>query len=313
MPYAGELAALTTALCWAITSVIFTEAGKRIGAARVNNIRLVLASLIYLVVTLITYGSVWPFDISWTQLGLLTVSALIGLVLGDLCGFKALVMIGPRITTLLWSTSPIMVTVIAWIFLDEELHPIQITGIVITLAGIAWVISERQFKNGANAETGTSRRTLVLGVVLGLLAAAGQGIGLVLSKQAMLYSGDVIPALPASFVRMLAGVVMSWSLAAARGKWRHTTGALSDRKAMGLLLGGAFCGPFLGVWMSMVAISLIEAGVASTLNNLTPITILPLVYLYYNEKVSLRACLGAVLSVGGVAMLILSEQIAALF
>ena len=313
MPYFGEMAALGTALCWSLTSLFFMESGKRIGAFRVNNIRLIMASLIYCVILLIVYGSIWPVEISLSQLSILALSAFIGLVIGDLAGFKALVMIGPRLGTLLWSTAPVMVVVIAWIFLGEQLHPVQLGGIGMTLAGVAWVVTERQSKNQADNSVRLDRKTMMIGIGLGLVAAFGQGAGLVLSKQAMLYSGDQIPAMPASFVRMLSAMVMSWMITGFRGKIRHTLRAIGDKKAMAFSSGGAFFGPFLGVWLSMVAIVHIEAGIAATLNAMTPIMILPLVTLFYKEKVSLRAYLGAIVSVGGVVVLILSDRIVAWF
>lgn len=309
MPYFGELAALTTALCWSFTSLFFTESAKRIGAFRVNNIRLVMASLIYTVILLVTYGSIWPVEINLAQFSILALSALIGLVLGDLAGFKALVMLGPRLGTLLWSTAPIMVVVIAWIFLSEQLHPIQLLGIGMTLAGVAWVVTERALKNSGAGTPIVDRKTLIIGVALGLAAALGQGLGLVLSKQAMLYSGEELPAMPASFVRLLTAMVMSWMITGFRGKLRYTVSAIGDGKAMGLASGGSFFGPFLGVWMSMVAVVHIEAGIAATLNAMTPIMILPLVTMVYKEKVSFRAYLGAVISVAGVAILVLSDRI----
>jgi drug/metabolite transporter (DMT)-like permease len=72
-------------------------------------------------------------------------------------------------------------------------------------------------------------------------------------------------------------------------------------------LGGAIAGPFLGVWLSLIAVSMISAGVAATLNATTPILIIPVVMTYYKEKVSLRAALGAAVAVGGVALLIIGK------
>ena len=58
--------------------------------------------------------------------------------------------------------------------------------------------------------------------------------------------------------------------------------------------------------MSMVAVIHIEAGVAATLNAMTPIMILPVMTLVYKERISFRAYLGAAISVAGVVILMLS-------
>ena len=114
MSYAGEFFALVTAVCWSFTAIFFSEAGRRIGSFRVNSIRLLFAVAIYAIVLLVITGRIFPENLHRDQVLILALSGLIGLVIGDGCGFKALVMIGPRLTTLLWGTAPIMAVVIAW-------------------------------------------------------------------------------------------------------------------------------------------------------------------------------------------------------
>jgi drug/metabolite transporter (DMT)-like permease len=128
----------------------------------------------------------------------------------------------------------------------------------------------------------------------------------------MLYAGGTVEALPASFIRMFCSMVMIWVLCGFRGQFIDTIKAMKLGRVMLLSGGGAFFGPFLGVWMSLVAVRHIEAGIAATLNAMTPIFIIPVVILVYKEKVSLRAVLGAILAVVGVALLFLSDEVSQL-
>jgi drug/metabolite transporter (DMT)-like permease len=57
--------------------------------------------------------------------------------------------------------------------------------------------------------------------------------------------------------------------------------------------------------MSLVAVRHVEAGVAETLGSMTPIVILPLLWKIKKESISLRAIIGAIIAVGGVATLFL--------
>ncbi len=316
MPYAGELSALATAICWSFTAIFFSEAGRRIGSFRVNSIRLLFAVTIYSVVLLVTTGRLFPEDMNRDQVLILALSGLIGLVIGDGCGFKALVMIGPRLTTLLWGTAPIMAAVIAWAYLGEQLHLVHMAGIVITVGGVSWVVAERRFGNhnhfGLQADHPDSG-TLLRGVLLGLMAAMGQAVGLVLSKDAMLNTGGTLDPLPASFIRMLSSAIMIWTFAIIRGKLVDTLRAFGNGRAMLCALGGAVAGPFLGVWTSLIAVVHIPAGIAATLNATTPIWIIPNVIVYYKEKVSVRAVFGAIVAVIGVAILFLADEIPGLF
>jgi drug/metabolite transporter (DMT)-like permease len=74
---------------------------------------------------------------------------------------------------------------------------------------------------------------------------------------------------------------------------------------MSIMIFGAAVGPFVGVALSMVALRNCHAGVAATIFGTIPVLILPFVILLYREKVSVRAAGGAILSVVGVALLVL--------
>ncbi len=303
----GELAALTTAVCWAFTSIFFTEAGRRIGSFRVNKIRLLIAVLIYTIVITLTTGRLFSENLTWIHVFYLGLSGLLGLVLGDGAGFKAMVMIGPRLSSVVFASAPVMATIIAWIFLGEVLHPAHILGIAAAVGGIAWVVMERQFVTSNNLAAGhPDAGSKAKGVLMALIAAFGQASGLILAKYGMLRAGAPIAPMDASYIRMLTGLVAIWLISAFRGNIKHTLEAMKDRKAMGFSFGGAFFGPFLGVWMSLVAVRIIPAGIAATLNAMTPILIIPAVILIYKEKVSARAIIGAVVAVLGVALLMLT-------
>jgi drug/metabolite transporter (DMT)-like permease len=303
----GELAALTTAVCWAFTSIFFTEAGRRIGSFRVNKIRLLMAVTIYTIVIVLTTGRLFSAQLTWTHVFYLGISGLFGLVLGDSAGFKAMVMIGPRLSSVVFASAPVMATIIAWIFLGEILHPVDLLGITITVGGIAWVVLERRFSQSNNLAAGhPDAGSKAKGVFMALIAAFGQAAGLILAKFGMLRVGAEIAPMDASYIRMLVALAAIWIISAARRNLRPTIVAMKDRKAMTFALGGAFFGPFLGVWMSLVAVRIIPAGIAATLNAMTPILLIPAVMVIYKEKVSARAILGAIVAVLGVAILMLT-------
>ncbi len=307
MQYTGEIAALATALLWSFTAVCFSEAGKLIGSFAVNKIRLVFAITIYAIILTLTNGSPIPQGLAPEQWFWLTLSGVIGLVLGDGCGFKALVMIGPRLMTLIAASTPIWTTLIAWIFLGEHLRGQDLVGIAVTVAGITWVVMERRDGNhNALHHEHPDSGTMTKGLLLALGAALFQATGLVMSKQGMLHAGETVFPLTASYTRMLGSTLLIWSMSGLRGKLRETVSHTANRKAMLFTLAGAVFGPFLGVWMSLVAVSRIEAGVAATLNSITPILIIPTVILVYKETVTMRAIIGALVAVGGVALLFLS-------
>ena len=309
MSYFGELAALGTAFFWAFTAIFFSEASKRAGAFNVNKVRLLMAVVIYAVVLVILKGSLFHQDLNSSQLFWLGLSGFIGLVLGDICIFKALVIIGPRLTTLIFSTTPIMTTIIAWVFLGEKLGILDVLGITVTVAGVSWIVSEsrpvaqEKFKSSnAHPDSGSYRK----GVVLALGASLGQAIGLVMAKQGMTNAGSDIDPMLASFIRMLFATAIIWLISAFRGKLSEVAAIFKSKETFKFTLAGSVCGPFLGVWLSLLALNYISTGVAATLNATVPIMIIPIMFILYKEKSSVRAMAGAVIAVAGVALLFIT-------
>ena len=269
-----------------------------------------MAVLIYALISLVANGAPYPRDVNAMQVLWLGLSGFVGLVIGDSCGFKALVMIGPRLATLIYASTPIVATIIAWFFLDEHLLITHIIGIIVTIAGITWVVLERRFDHGSRFKLGSDhpdRGSLFKGVLLALGAAVGQASGLVLAKQGMFHAGGTVEPLEASFVRMAVSLVIIWIITVLRGQWISTLSTVKNGRALAYCAAGAVVGPFLGVWMSLVAVKYIPTGLAATLNSTTPVLILPLVMVWYKEKFTVRAALGALVTVGGVALIFLSR------
>lgn len=296
--YLGELAALGTSVCWTFTSIFFTLSGRRVGAVVVNQARLVLAVVLLMTTHFLVQGEWIPVEARlyrWFWLGL---SGIIGLTLGDGFLFHALVLIGPRRSMLLMSLVPIISTVIAWVFLGETLSGFEMLAVILTVGGIAWVVSERGTGSGSQLDS----RRYWLGVLAGIGGALGQALGLVASKRGML--GDFSP-LSATLMRMVVATMAIWLVALLRGRVRQTVAALNDRRVGLAILGGAVTGPFLGVWLSLVAVQLTRVGIASTLMALSPVFVLLPSLWIFKERISFQALVGTAVAIGGVAVILL--------
>ncbi|TAK13747.1 MAG: DMT family transporter [Anaerolineae bacterium] len=301
MPYIGELAAIATSICFSIGPAFFTFAGREVGSVVVNRVRLVFATLIIATAHALFVGS--PFAIAaatpdrWFWFGL---SGIIGLALGDAALFQALVMLGPRLTLLIFAVSPLLGALLSLIFLGEHLAFIQWLGIAITLAGVAWVVFEREHNASRNALT---PREYAIGIGFALLGALGQAGGLVTSKFG--FQGG-FPTLSGQLIRMLVSAVVMWLAALAVGKARSTiTAVRNNPKALRAILIASFVGPFLGIYFSLVAIQHAPVGIAGTLMSLQPIILLPVSAIVFKEHVSPRAVFGTIIALAGVAVLFL--------
>ena len=295
--YVGEIAALLTSLAFSVTSAMFTVAGRRVGSATVNRLRLLLAMILLALTHWFVVGSLFPLDAGPQRLFWLSLSGIVGLVLGDAFLFQAFVWIGPRLSMLMMGLAPVIAALIAWIFLDEHLSGWQIFGMLLTLGGIAWVVLDR------NGTQQGEKRVYLRGILFGFGAATGQALGLVLAKNGLF--GDFSP-ISGNLIRIVAATAVLWVITLFQGKARSTFQKLNThRRAISFLVAGSITGPFLGVSLSLLAVQQTTVGVASTLMSLPPVFLLPISYIFFEERFGWRAIFGTFVAITGVAILFL--------
>jgi drug/metabolite transporter (DMT)-like permease len=298
----GEIAALLTAVFWTVTSLAFESAGKKVGSLAVNLIRLVIAVTFLGIYGYISRGFFLPTDATLYNWKWLALSGFVGFVIGDLLLFQAYVVIGARISMLIMALAPPFTAFISWLVLGETMTPKNLLGMAITLVGIVLVVLKREKSD----ENGQIKRRIksgysVTGILLATGGALGQAAGLVLSKKGM---GDY-NAFSASQIRVITGIVGFTLVIFIMRRWPRVWSALKNRPAVKRITLGAFFGPFLGVSFSLLAVQNTEAGIAATLMAIIPVLIIPPSIILFKEKVNWKEILGAIITVGGVALFFL--------
>ena len=299
----GEIAALSTAALWVVSSLSFTAAGREVGSSAVNLCRSLLAMVALSVLLLWRDGVLFP-NFETRQLVLLGASGIVGLALGDQLLFTSFVAIGPRISMLVMTLAPVMGLGFAAGFLGEGMHGPHLVGMAITLAGVALVVTTRK-------ETGLShdRRAFGIGLLLALGATACQAGGMVLAKAAMSSTPDILgtqaarmlPALVALIAILGCARLAGVTLGSSRAKmWKPRLG-----KATTCIALGTVAGPVGGIMLALFAISRLNIGVATTFMALTPVLILPFSVWIEGERLTPRAIVGAIISFAGSAILAL--------
>jgi len=296
--HVGELSAIGTAILWSLTYMQFTIAVRRIGPTHLNRLRLAIALLLLFVAHTIVTGSPIPMGAELSRWAWLILSGVIGFAISDALLFRALLHLGAHRTSLVMALIPIVSALLAWGLFGERLTGFQIAAALTTVAGIALVVSGRSDRGGEK-----THRRAALGLLFALGAVGAQSLRYILSVQGM---RGGFPVLSTNVIQILAATVAMWGVAGVTGSWRETWAALRDRRGAVMTSGGAFTGPFLGVTLSLVALSQAQIGVASTLMALPPVLLLPISRFVFKERITMRAIVGTVLAVGGVALLFLS-------
>ncbi len=297
----GEAAALGAAMCWAMCSLAFASAGRSLGSLGVNLTKLVLGGAMLLVAGAVWSGPFAALEVSARDWAWLSVSGFVGFFLGDMFLIRSLLMLGPRLTTLVMSTWPITAALMAWAtFGDSEaLAGWQWVGMAVTLGGVWWVLAERP-------AGGARHKHYVRGALFGLLGAAGQAAGYILAKNSLGPGG--CDALIATQIRILTAIPAYVVLITIRRAWPQMRPIITQRRVLGAMAFGSFVGPVIGVVLSLVALQYIQAGMAATYMATAPILVLPLVWLLHKERISPRAALGAAVAAAGLGLLKLSPD-----
>lgn len=294
--YPGELAALLTAVFWTITALAFESASRKVGSLSVNLIRLFAAFIFLSLYSWAVRGIPFPTDAGSHQWIWLSISGLVGFVLGDLFLFQSYVVLNARIAMLIMSLAPPMAAAIGWFTMGETITGKQGIAMLLIFIGIALVILKREIPN----ENGNGRKIKfnypIGGLLLAFGGALGQAGGLVLSKFGM-QTYDVVASVQ---IRVITGVVGFALIFLFLNKWSSLFAALKNGKAMGRLSVGAFFGPFLGVSFSLLAIRYTSTGVASALMSIVPVLIIAPSVFIFKEKINLKEMIGAVITVLGV-------------
>ena len=108
-----------------------------------------------------------------------------------------------------------------------------------------------------------------------------------------------------TFIRAVFGFMGFALLLACTHKMAQVRAGLANRRGMVFALLTTLFGPFMGVSLSLMAVQHTQAGIASTLMALTPVLIIVPYALVYKQKVKPMEVVGALVTVGGVAMFFL--------
>lgn len=295
--FKGELAALSAAFLWAIATVVWSNLGQRIPPLELNFLKGAIA-IVFLGITIFLSENSLP-AIDPMAFWLLLLSGVIGIAIADTALFAALNSLGARRTLLLKILTSPLVALIALVFLQETLSVTAWWGILLTLLGVAWVVSERI------PGTNNKEEYFWRGIAWAMVSTLGDAIAVILSRVAL--TQTTISPLWSTLIRLTTGflLLLIWLLIKNQKirenpiqKYKHTFTA----KLWIIVILTAFIGTYLGIWLQQTALKFAPAGIAQTLNATSPLFVLPIAR-WLGEKISFRAIAGVLFALVGIALL----------
>ena len=139
--FQGEVAALSAACLWAIASVVYGRLGERIPPLQLNLMKGIVA-ITLLLLTIVLSSEFFP-SIAPIPLCLILLSGVVGIGFGDTVFFASINSFGARRALLMGTLAPPITAIGAMFFLQEQLNLSAWCGILLTILGVVWVVTER--------------------------------------------------------------------------------------------------------------------------------------------------------------------------
>lgn len=307
------LASLLAAFFFALNSTCAAHSVRALGPLRANLGRLLVALAVLALFAHTLGGGLASASLPWFLL-----SGLIGMGLGDLGVYGALPFLGSRLTVLMTQCLAAPLAALGeWLWLGTRLTAAQSLWGAVILGGITVALLPSK---------ASPPRVPVkpIGFLFGLLAAAGQGFGALVSRKGVevaTAAGELTHnatfGVTAAYQRILAGTVFIAVWLLALGLLRRlppvpataatATAAAERRRSRFWMLANGLVGPVLGVGCYQWALATTPSGIVLPIAATAPLLSIPIAYLLEGDRPSRRSIVGGVVAVAGCIALTLSR------
>jgi drug/metabolite transporter (DMT)-like permease len=287
----GEFFALSSALVWALAVILFRRSGETLPAFELNLFKNCFG-LILLVPTILLVEGLGLPDYTPTELILVFVSGLIGIAVADTWYLKALNMMGASRTGIVSSLFSPFVILLSAVFLGERLVPWQWLGFFFVMSGVLLVTwrSHRSVVDAADLKKG-----VMYGVGAVLMMAAGVVmVKDILETRSFLWTVEL--RVIGGFIGMLVYMLVT-------SQWQSVKRNFRRPQPWGTVVFASFLGAYFALILWLLGYKLIDASVASVLNETNVAFIVFLAWLMLGEKINRRKLAGLGLTLCGVIIM----------
>jgi drug/metabolite transporter (DMT)-like permease len=289
------MASLAASCGWAVGIVIAQAPARALGAFEFTRIQLIACSMIVsLVCAVLGY---WR-SVDWNAWPAFALSICLGIFLGNLAMIECLRRGGPQRTELLLCLKAPIVAGMAYFWLGEVLQPADLAGTACILAGIGLAIF---YGHDRSADSDRVTGGLLPVLLLGFGAATCQGFGFLIVKPVLLSGTEplAVSAVRLLGAALLISVIGLWPTRVFRPRTEVTPGLV-----MHTILPG-FIGYVVSSSLLLYAFANMHAGLAAVLGSLSPVFVLPILWLKNQRLPRPQAIAGAALAVAGATVILI--------
>jgi len=287
----GEIFALSSALVWALAVILFRRSGETLPAFELNLFKNCLGLVLLIPTLLLVEGLKLP-SYTPTELFLVLVSGLLGIAVADTWYLKALNIMGAGRTGIVSSLFSPFVILLSSIFLGERLVSWQWLGFILVMSGVLMVTwrSHRSPVDTADVKKG---------VMYGIGAVFMMAVGVVMAKE-VLETGSFLWTVELRIVGGVSGMLI-YILASA--KWQSVKRNFRQPQPWGTVIFASFLGAYFALILWLAGYKLIDASVASVLNETNVAFIVFLAWIMLGEQINRRKLMGLGLTLAGVILM----------
>jgi drug/metabolite transporter (DMT)-like permease len=283
----GELYSFLCAVIWAIAVILFKKAGETIRPISLNLYKNII-SMVCIYLMMLAMGEKMFLSASPKEYFLLVLSGILGIGISDTFFFKSLNLLGAGFSSIVDCFYSPMIITLSFLFLGERLTTIDFVGAILIIAAIL-VASFKPEKHKL------SKKELILGIILGILAMFSVAVSVILIKPIL----NTSPLFWLTEIRLMAGTISLLFLGLILGNRKNLLTPFYPSKTWKYMFPASFLGGFLGMVVWMAGMKYTTASLASILNQTSTIFITVFAVMFLKEKLTLNRIIGLILAMLG--------------
>jgi drug/metabolite transporter (DMT)-like permease len=286
----GEILALTTAIVWAISVILFKKSGETASPLGLNIFKNIL-TLLLLFPTLLVLGQPLLRPAPLNDYVLVLLSGVLGIGIADTLFFQSLNLLGAARSAIVDCLYSPVIIILSVFWLGERLTISQAVGAFIIVSAVFTIGREKGLVQ-------ITRHQLITGILLGAASMVTMGIGIVMIKPLLERS----PVLWTIEIRLIGAAVSLFILLGLCRERRKVVQSIMEAKGWKYMLPGSFLGSYIALMFWIGGMKYAPASIASALNQTSNIFIFVFAAIFLKESITRYKLIGIVLAVAGVLL-----------
>jgi len=300
-------------LAQGLSTFPFTDSSRKWGPVAINHFRL-LTGFIALTILVMLIDKKSPVTLFTSPTSAeylyLFASGIMGLVIGDYFDFHAMAILGAKRSSIFYTVAPGAALGFSFVLLGESIDFVGIIGVFISIAGMIWFTQASDTKEIEMHQVHEYGK-ISKGVLFGVLAGLCQGLHTTLAKKAITGEPGLLSPMHATWVRLLGATVTYFTFTFITGRFRQNVimPIQKEKSTIPKAILASIFGMTLSIVLVMWGLTLCKVVVVQTIMSIKPLVIMPMAYVLYKEKMTMKTFIAGVVTIFGVYVLIWRNDI----